>query len=181
VTPGERMVWAAVFAAYWRSPGPSGAVGHVTPAPSCTTTRTGRRPAGSPSSSRSLEHERSGECQTSYHHVSVAEKQAYARANVREQAVACPKCDTQTTAAELIEHLEKRCTGPREPGPGSKWISLPEAIALGASRRTLFWWTRRGLVRVKGRRRSRMYLLRDMAIRLARRRVDESAIHCTFP
>jgi hypothetical protein len=25
------MVWAAVFAAYWRSPGPSREIGHVTP------------------------------------------------------------------------------------------------------------------------------------------------------
>lgn len=32
MTPGERMVWAAVFAAYWRSPGPSRELGHVTPA-----------------------------------------------------------------------------------------------------------------------------------------------------
>ena len=30
MTPGERMVWAAVFAAYWRSPGPSREPGHVT-------------------------------------------------------------------------------------------------------------------------------------------------------
>ena len=30
MTPGERMVWSAVFAAYWRSPGPSRELGHVT-------------------------------------------------------------------------------------------------------------------------------------------------------
>ena len=29
MTPGERMAWAAVFAAYWRSPGPSRELGHV--------------------------------------------------------------------------------------------------------------------------------------------------------
>lgn len=30
MTAGERMVWAAVFAAYWRSPGPSREIGHIT-------------------------------------------------------------------------------------------------------------------------------------------------------
>jgi hypothetical protein len=108
--------------------------------------------------------------QTSYHRMSVAEKQAYARANVREQAVACPKCDTQTTAADLLEHVEKRCQGPREPGPGSKWVTWREALALGVTGWTLSRWVSAGDVRFRGELNERQYLLRDIAMRLMHRR-----------
>ena len=105
--------------------------------------------------------------------MSVAEKQAYARANVREQAVACPKCDTQTTAGELIEHLEKRCTGPREPGPGSKWVPWREALELGVPSTTLANWVNMGLVRMTGSRQERRYLQRDVVVLIAARRARQ--------
>lgn len=111
--------------------------------------------------------------QTSYHRMSVAEKQAYSRANVREQAVACPRCDTQTTAADLLEHLEKRCAGPRDPGPGSKWVTWREALELGVPGTTLTTWTRTGLVRSTGSRQERRYLQRDAVVLIAARRARQ--------
>lgn len=59
----------------------------------------------------------------SYQRLSVAEKQALHRARMREPAVVCPVCETQTGASELLEHIEMRCTGPREPNPHASWIS----------------------------------------------------------
>lgn len=32
MTDGEKLVWAAVYAAYWHSPQMAGRVGHITPA-----------------------------------------------------------------------------------------------------------------------------------------------------
>lgn len=109
---------------------------------------------------------------SSYHHLPIAAKQAFHRERIREPAVTCPNCDVQTTPADLIEHVRKRCTGPREPGPGSKWITLREALEV-VPRGTLARWTKTGVVRVRGERQERMYLLRDLAVRIARRRQSQ--------
>jgi hypothetical protein len=107
---------------------------------------------------------------TSYHRMSLAEKQAYALARMREPAIACPHCDTQTTAADLLEHVATRCQGPREPGPSSKWITWREARAI-VPRATLARWIKAGKVRVRGELHSRRYLLRDLVVKVARRRM----------
>lgn len=113
----------------------------------------------------------------SYHRMSIAEKQAHHRDRMREPAVACPECDTQTTAADLIAHMA-RCPGPRDPGPGAKWISWSEARKLGVSDATMNYWTSRGHVRFRGEIQSRQYLLRDVATRItmARRRRNFSKL-----
>lgn len=104
-----------------------------------------------------------------YHLMTAAEKQAASNARMREQPVACPSCDTQVMPVDLLAHQE-RCEGPREPGPGSKWINHRDAIARGVPRGTLSRWVDKGLVRVRGGRGEREYLLRDVAKKIAQRR-----------
>lgn len=104
-----------------------------------------------------------------YHRMSLPEKQAYARARMREPAVVCPDCETQLLPADMLGHLA-RCEGPREPHPNSAWVSWREALALGILRGTLSRWVSRGLVRHKGELQARRYLLRDLARMLALRR-----------
>lgn len=115
---------------------------------------------------------------TSYHRLSIGQKQALHRERMREPAVTCPKCEIHTTAAELLDHLKSRCPGQREPSPHSSWLTLSEVLAMGASRRTVFWWASRKLVRTRGTQRARQYLLRDVSLLLARRGF-QSATDCT--
>lgn len=105
-----------------------------------------------------------------YHELSIAEKQAESLARVREQPVACPSCGTQVMPADLIAHVEQRCSGPRDPGPGAKWITWREARAL-VPKRTLVRWVDGGRVRFRGGRGDRQYLYRDLAQNLAQRRI----------
>lgn len=106
-----------------------------------------------------------------YHKLSAAEKQAHALASIREQPMACPQCDTQLMPDDLLNHLERRCTGPREPGPGSKWVNWRDALAL-VPEKTLRRWVKAKHVRVKGTRGDRLYLRRDLVKRLALRRIS---------
>jgi hypothetical protein len=115
-----------------------------------------------------------------YHRMPIAEKQAFHRERMREPAVICPVCETHTTATDLLEHLATRCPGQREPNPNSRWVSLSEAMTMGAPRRTIFRWARPGTVRTKGSWRGRLYLQRDIAQHLARRRAGVSATHGTL-
>lgn len=108
-----------------------------------------------------------------YHQLSIAEKQAEALGRVREQPVACPRhCGVQVMPADLLAHIEQRCTGPREPGPGAKWITHREALELGVPRATLSFWARRKHVRFVGERQDRKYLYRDLALKLAERKAS---------
>lgn len=106
-----------------------------------------------------------------YHRLPIAQKRAAAIASARESAVACPDCDTQVMPADLLAHLEERCTGPRDPGPGSQWITWREARSL-VPKRTLVRWIDSGRIRFKGDRGDRQYLLRDLVKNVARRRLD---------
>jgi hypothetical protein len=101
--------------------------------------------------------------------MSVAQKQAHQRDRAREPSVVCPVCETQTTAADLIAHVETRCSGPREPNPAAKWVTWSEAMALGVQAMWLSRWVKRGEVRAMGERGDRRYLLRDIAVRFAAR------------
>lgn len=107
-----------------------------------------------------------------YHRMGIAEKQAHHREQMREPAVACPACDTQTTASDLLQHVAERCAGPREPGPGARWISWREAVRQGIKPQTLSKWANNGRVRFRGHRTERQYLLRDLAFRTAQLRLD---------
>lgn len=106
-----------------------------------------------------------------YHKLSVAQKQAQSLAAIREPPVACPKCDTQLMPDDLPAHMEQRCAGPREPGPGSKWVTWQEALAMGVPKQTLIRWVRAKHVRRKGGRGDGLYLKRDLVKRLAIHRI----------
>lgn len=106
-----------------------------------------------------------------YHGLSIQEKQAHALASVREQPVACPSCDTQVMPADMIAHLDHRCTG-REPGPRDKWITHSQALAMGVKKQTLSDWVKARWVRTNNAGRGdRQYLERDLVKRIAFRRV----------
>lgn len=107
-----------------------------------------------------------------YQKLSIAEKRARDLDGVRERAVTCPSCDTQVMPSDLLGHLKERCTGPRDPGPGAKWLTWREALAVGAKRRTLIRWVRRGYVRVQGGRGDRLYFARDLILQLAWRKAS---------
>lgn len=102
-----------------------------------------------------------------YHLLPIAQKRALAAASQREPAVACPRCDTQVMPADLLAHLEQRCTGQREPGPGARWVSARDPIVRNVPKATRSYWVERGFVRVRGGTMDREYLLRDLAKRIA--------------
>jgi hypothetical protein len=108
-----------------------------------------------------------------YQRLSIGQKQALHRERMREPAVPCPVCETQTTAADLLEHVEIRCPGPREPNPNASWINWRQALDLGVPRETLSRWARQGVVRMRGELQDRRYLLRDIAVRVAARRAQQ--------
>lgn len=107
-----------------------------------------------------------------YQRLSVGQKQALHRERMREPAVTCPVCETQTTAAELLEHLDTRCRGPRDPNPHSAWVGWRVATAMVLPG-TLSRWVKRRLVRTRGELQDREYLLRDIAVRVAALRAQQ--------
>jgi hypothetical protein len=112
----------------------------------------------------------SGQACSRYHRLPIAEKRREAIARIREPAISCPQCDTQVMPDDLLAHLEQRCPGRRDPGPGARWVAWNEALALGVNRQTLSRWTRSGQVRFIGERQDRRYLLRDLALKIAQQR-----------
>jgi hypothetical protein len=108
-----------------------------------------------------------------YHLMPLAQKQAMAQERLVEQPVRCPGCGTATTPADLRGHLD-RCPGAseREPGPASSWLDRRAAVALGVPAETLHYWARTGKVRTRGDRMDRKYLFRDLARRVAIRRLE---------
>lgn len=116
----------------------------------------------------------------SYHKLSISEKQGLVRGADREPPVACPYCGTVTTSSDLLSHIERGCDGPRraehdlEPQKHWQWVDWRRARALGVPATTLSFWARTGQVRYLGgekKRRDRKYLLRDLALKVAQRRV----------
>lgn len=104
-----------------------------------------------------------------YQKLPIAEKRALDLSRVREPSVSCPSCDTHVMPADLPAHVEQRCTGLREPGPGAKWVSSRDAIVRNVPKQTRDYWVKRGFVRIRGGRMDREYLLRDLALRVAQR------------
>lgn len=111
--------------------------------------------------------------QPRYHRMSIAAKQALQRERMREPAVVCPACETQTTASDLLEHVATRCTGPRDPSATAQWITWRQALDLGVLPGTMSKWVKRGRVRTSGELQDRRYLLRDVAVRMATRRSQQ--------
>ena len=107
-----------------------------------------------------------------YRELSAPEKRAEALKRIREPGVVCPVCEAKCDAADLVAHVEQRCTGPREPHEHARWITTAEALELGASRRTLYRWAEANRLRTRLVRGERQYLLRDVARRLAELRAD---------
>lgn len=106
-----------------------------------------------------------------YHKMSIAEKQALTRERAREAHVACPHCDTKLTPADLVRHVETRCSGEMPAPPEiAKYVSWREARAMGVPATTLSFWVRSKQVRYLGGRMDRRYLLRDLAMKIAQRR-----------
>lgn len=114
--------------------------------------------------------EQKGGTMSRYHRLSIGEKQAEALGRIREPPVRCPHCDAQVMPADLLGHVEQRCPGPRDPGPGAKWIEHREALAMGVPRATLSFWANSRQVRFVGERQGRKYLYRDLALKIAQRR-----------
>ena len=109
-----------------------------------------------------------------YHLLSIAGKQAAAREQLAEPPIACPgDCGTRLMPGDLLRHLAERCPGASEPGPAAKWIAWRDALAIAddVPRRTLAFWASNGDVRTRGDRGDRQYLLRDLALRVALRRL----------
>lgn len=104
-----------------------------------------------------------------YHRLTVRDKQRVQLERMRPPAVRCPDCDTETTAADLVAHIE-RCPGPREPHPLERWITWREARQLGVLPGTMSRWVNRGEVRAQEGTGERRYLLRDVVTRMADRR-----------
>jgi hypothetical protein len=103
-----------------------------------------------------------------YRQMSIGAKQAAHRDRMREPAIVCPHCETQTTVADLPRHVKDGCQGRREPHPLAKWVSWSEVVGLGVAPMTLHDWVRRGEVKSEGPPRGRRYLLRDVVRLLAR-------------
>lgn len=104
-----------------------------------------------------------------YHRLPIAQKRAEGLTRMRTPSVTCPLCDTQVMPTDLLAHLELRCSGLREPGPGDKWLTWKEALALGVSGMNLSLWSRpdkngRIKVRARGNRGDRQYLERDLQV-----------------
>jgi hypothetical protein len=99
--------------------------------------------------------------------MSLIEKQAISRSNIREPGVTCPTCGTTTTAADLIAHVRERCPGPQEAPLHSQWVRWRDVKAMGVRSGHLSFWVSRGYVRTRGEVQDREYLLRDLAVRVA--------------
>lgn len=104
----------------------------------------------------------------SYHRLSVSEKQSRSRLAMYEPPIACPYCDTQTTVADLLRHVDSRCPSSSEIHPLSRWLSRREVFELGVPRHLLRRWVAKGLVRVRDHR--KRYLQRDLVRLVALRR-----------
>lgn len=104
-----------------------------------------------------------------YQRLSLVEKRTQSVTRMREPATRCPDCKAQVMPMDLLAHLD-RCTGPREPGPGSRWVGWSEAHALGVPEGTLKRWVDEGRVRFRGDRGERQYLHGDLVEEIAYRK-----------
>ena len=103
----------------------------------------------------------------------IAEKRAENIARAREASRSCPGgCGTQLMPADLLAHVEERCPGPRDPHAGARWVTWAEALVevrkRGLSRKALWKWIQRGVVRHRGAIGERLYLYADLADEIAR-------------
>jgi hypothetical protein len=108
---------------------------------------------------------------TPYHRMSIVEKRNKALATAREPSVTCPQCDTQVMPVDLLAHLRERCSGPRDPGPGAQWLTWGEALEMlklaNIPPVAMSRWVNRLEIRFRGERGDRLYLLRDLVLKVA--------------
>jgi hypothetical protein len=114
--------------------------------------------------------------ETPYGRMSLAAKQAQHRDRMREPSVTCPRCEVQTTVADLLRHIESGCSGRRPAHPLSKWVTWSEVLELGVPNATFQDWVRRGVVQAEGPARRRRYLLRDVVRLMARRQLRKVVV-----
>jgi hypothetical protein len=107
-----------------------------------------------------------------YHKLPIAAKQALAQERLAEPPLPCPSgCGVTVTPGDLLSHIDERCAGPRDPGPAAKWIPWSAALRMGVPPKTLSNWANTGRVRFRGGRTDREYLHRDLAYRMAQRKL----------
>ena len=118
---------------------------------------------------------------TAYHRMSRAAKASHNAERMRELGVRCPWCEVECAVVDLLAHVEKRCSSPREPHPAARWFTWPEARALGVSKGTLSRLASAGVVRMRGALRKREYLARDLVIALVWRKRLSRAVEAPHP
>jgi hypothetical protein len=112
-----------------------------------------------------------------YHRLTVGEKQARSARAMAEPPVACPACETGVPPTELLDHMAKRCTGPREPHRLATWIGWSAALAIVPAA-VLSRWVAAGSVRTSGEPGpDRRFLLRDLVQIVAREAMIRGSIY----
>jgi hypothetical protein len=110
---------------------------------------------------------------SAYQKMTAVEKRTRSIGAQREPAITCPSCDVQLMTEDLLKHMDERCKGLREPGGAAKWVSWAEVARLEVSAGTLHYWVQQGRVRRRGERIDYRYLLRDIVLILAVRRLRQ--------
>lgn len=106
-----------------------------------------------------------------YHKLPAADKRKVARDRIREPPVRCPGCGMGIQPDDLPRHVEERCEGRGEVPQQARWVTWAEALEMGVPRKTLHRWIRAGRVRSYGQPRKRKYLMRDISIQIAKRKI----------
>ena len=106
-----------------------------------------------------------------YHRMSAPDKRRLARARMREDPLRCPRCGLGVQPDDLLKHVEERCEGRGGVPQQARWVTWSEALAMGVPRKTMHRWVRAGRVRSYGQPRKRKYLMRDISIQIAKRKI----------
>lgn len=112
---------------------------------------------------------------STYTKLPIAEKRTLDLANAREAHVRCPGCGVAVMPADLLGHVGGRCPGRPEPGPRARWLRWGEACGLGLESQALARLVQHGHVRMRGKRRKRELLMRDVVLEVARMRLAKLA------
>jgi hypothetical protein len=108
-----------------------------------------------------------------YHELSIVQKRTEAIARVHEAPLVCPGCDAKVMPDDLLRHVDERCAGGGEPGERAKWVPWGEVLKLGVAPQTVHYWVQTGRVRWRGERLDRTYLLRDLVLIIAIRKLRQ--------
>ena len=97
---------------------------------------------------------------TDYQKMTIKEKE---RAN-RQHGLPnrCPECDMAVPPEDVPGHID-RCPGRAPPHPRARWVAFKQALKMGVPKKDLLELVGAGIIRTKGEKGSRRYLLRDVA------------------